>query len=576
MEKQKIMHNHHRLFIAGLALLLTGLLFISPAITLGATNAEDGSGDTGGGGGTGEIGNTVAQVDLQSVNIKTSPDVPYFVPNSGGLIGFYGYWKNNSNTSFTGKLYYKCYINNTFFNDGNLAEELNPYLDYSSFPAPLAPGETSRVSCDKFNNLAAGTYQVRIEVDANNSISESNENNNSATYSLQIGASAPTPVPANDLQIKDQRATGVTHQSAIILWRTNAKSSGRVYYRSADVPSATSSTSTNATSTVATSTPGVWKTAEDRHIRTNHEVKLSDLLPGTVYSFYVVSGLEGQSTSTTSETKSFTTRVRGNEDDDSDEDENESDDESDDSDDDSEDIVRTPKVPLPEEAQLRKRIKKLQLRVTELERKLLEREKSLAQKKDDRLTNQVKGKLLLDVEKDKGGNGEAWYVDPITSQRFYLKDGESAYKAMQAFGLGINTADLQKIAVGVDDKLIEKDTDSDGLSDDLEEAQGTDVDNPDTDGDSYKDGEEVKNQYSPKGSEKMTVDAKLCQRLSGRVVIDVANKGRAWYIKPENCQRYYLRNGEQAYKVMRYLSTGVTRENLNKIEVGTLTTEETR
>lgn len=44
------------------------------------------------------------------------------------------------------------------------------------------------------------------------------------------------------------------------------------------------------------------------------------------------------------------------------------------------------------------------------------------------------------------------------------------------------------------------DTDSDGLSNEEEETYGTDPDNPDTDGDSYPDGQEVKAGYNPLGA----------------------------------------------------------------------------
>ena len=44
------------------------------------------------------------------------------------------------------------------------------------------------------------------------------------------------------------------------------------------------------------------------------------------------------------------------------------------------------------------------------------------------------------------------------------------------------------------------DSDNDGLTDEYELIYGTDKDNPDTDGDSYKDGDEVKNGYNPLGA----------------------------------------------------------------------------
>ena len=47
------------------------------------------------------------------------------------------------------------------------------------------------------------------------------------------------------------------------------------------------------------------------------------------------------------------------------------------------------------------------------------------------------------------------------------------------------------------------DADGDGLSDDLEKYYGTEIDNPDTDGDNYSDGEEIKNGYDPLGPGKL-------------------------------------------------------------------------
>ncbi len=49
------------------------------------------------------------------------------------------------------------------------------------------------------------------------------------------------------------------------------------------------------------------------------------------------------------------------------------------------------------------------------------------------------------------------------------------------------------------------DTDADGLSDDLEEYYGTDPNNPDSDGDTYNDGTEVKNNYNPLGPGQLEV-----------------------------------------------------------------------
>lgn len=58
-----------------------------------------------------------------------------------------------------------------------------------------------------------------------------------------------------------------------------------------------------------------------------------------------------------------------------------------------------------------------------------------------------------------------------------------------------------KTVVEVDNNL---DTDKDGLTDVLERTYGTDPNNPDTDGDGYPDGVEVRNNYNPKGSGRLS------------------------------------------------------------------------
>ncbi|MFA6525351.1 MAG: hypothetical protein WCT33_03745 [Patescibacteria group bacterium] len=54
-----------------------------------------------------------------------------------------------------------------------------------------------------------------------------------------------------------------------------------------------------------------------------------------------------------------------------------------------------------------------------------------------------------------------------------------------------------------------KDTDQDGLFDADEADYGTDINNPDSDGDSYSDGSEVENGYNPNGAGKLPVNLEL-------------------------------------------------------------------
>ncbi len=55
-------------------------------------------------------------------------------------------------------------------------------------------------------------------------------------------------------------------------------------------------------------------------------------------------------------------------------------------------------------------------------------------------------------------------------------------------------------------KMAEADTDADGLNDDWELKIGTDLTNPDTDKDGYKDGQEVKKGYSPTNDESQKIE----------------------------------------------------------------------
>lgn len=172
------------------------------------------------------------------------------------------------------------------------------------------------------------------------------------------------------------------------------------------------------------------------------------------------------------------------------------------------------------------------------------------------------GKILLQVEQ----KGEAWYVNPKNNKKYYLQNGETAYRIMKNLGLGISNADLNKIPVGYDEKFNDQDQDLDGLADKLEEALGTNANKPDSDQDGYVDGVEVEYGYNPLGSGKSKFDSKMQEKIKGHIVLQTESRGEAWYINPANGKRYYMRNGEQAYQVMKYLSIGIKDDDLEKIE----------
>ena len=124
---------------------------------------------------------------------------------------------------------------------------------------------------------------------------------------------------------------------------------------------------------------------------------------------------------------------------------------------------------------------------------------------------------------------------------------------------------MSNIPVGIEDRASIVDSDQDGLADQLEEALGTDPFNNDTDGDGFLDGVEVKSGYNPLGPGRASF-SDLGNDLEGKILLQVESLGEAWYI--HDGKRYYMKNGTQAYEIMRFLSLGITNEDLRKIFVG--------
>ncbi|MBI4252890.1 cupredoxin domain-containing protein [Candidatus Uhrbacteria bacterium] len=169
----------------------------------------------------------------------------------------------------------------------------------------------------------------------------------------------------------------------------------------------------------------------------------------------------------------------------------------------------------------------------------------------------LSGRILLDVEQ----NGEAWYVQPTTNERVFLGRPADAFRVMRELGLGIRTQEL----AGIPPALLPvsgPDSDGDGLADSFEEALGTDPQRPDTDGDGYGDKEEIQQNYSPTGPSRFQTNQRLLNRMQGRILLQVETAGQAWYVYPIDGKRYYLGRPEDAFRIMRELSLGITHANL--------------
>jgi len=116
----------------------------------------------------------------------------------------------------------------------------------------------------------------------------------------------------------------------------------------------------------------------------------------------------------------------------------------------------------------------------------------------------LSGRILLQVE----SHGEAWYVNPLSNERYYLGRPDDAFSLMRRFGLGVKTTELNIFLANT---------------------------------------------------------API--RLSGRILLQVEDKGQAYYVNPVNLKLYYLGRPSDAFNVMRELGLGITNHNLAQISI---------
>jgi hypothetical protein len=132
----------------------------------------------------------------------------------------------------------------------------------------------------------------------------------------------------------------------------------------------------------------------------------------------------------------------------------------------------------------------------------------------------------------------------------------NVYGLITKIGKKLSIVDLNKIPVATDN-ITGIDTDSDGLSDEMEAALGTKADNADTDGDKYTDKDELSRNFNPRGAGKMPIDISFSNKLKGSMVVQSNSPNLAWFIGDDG-KRYFMGSPVDAYKHMRSLDYWVS------------------
>ena len=181
----------------------------------------------------------------------------------------------------------------------------------------------------------------------------------------------------------------------------------------------------------------------------------------------------------------------------------------------------------------------------------------------ENLSQKLSGRILLQIQ----SSGKAWYVNPADQKKYYLGRPTDAFNLMQNLGIGITNKNLNKIPIGII-QYNNKDSDNDGLTDNLEIAVGTNPQNTDSDNDGYNDKIEIENNYNPLGGGQLNIDENFTRKNLGKIFLQTEKIGQAWYVNPADKKRYYLGKPIDAFIIMKNLNLGITNKNINKITTG--------
>lgn len=108
------------------------------------------------------------------------------------------------------------------------------------------------------------------------------------------------------------------------------------------------------------------------------------------------------------------------------------------------------------------------------------------------------------------------------------------------------------------------DSDGDYVLDDYEVMFGTNSALKDTDGDGFYDGTELINFHDPL-TPAARLNRSLMQRMAGRFLLQVEEKGALWYVHPDGIRRFRVRDAADVLRLARNFGRGVSQDDLRNV-----------
>ncbi|MEZ7821074.1 MAG: hypothetical protein QMB51_02075, partial [Patescibacteria group bacterium] len=142
---------------------------------------------------------------------------------------------------------------------------------------------------------------------------------------------------------------------------------------------------------------------------------------------------------------------------------------------------------------------------------------SISFAKTDTTLTKYYGKVLVETD----NKSKIWYVDPLKKEKYPLNSESDAVDVMKKVGVGISNKDINRIKL-------------------------------------------------PTSKYSNWRDYTFAKNLSGRIFVQVQDKGQAWYIDPINFRKYYLGSGKNALNILKSLSIKAKSSEINKIKTGTI------